>query len=537
VDQALASLGAHLGVDRCFAVRFTHDLRTVRRVHTWHAPDVPDPRGADGARRIERLAWLGGQMRAGQTVLLAQPDDLPAEAVGEQEVLEQLGLGALACAPLVCAGKVLGFVGAETLGWQRPWSDEDRALLRLVSEILAAALHRLRSESEQGRLEAQIRHTQKLESLGVLAGGIAHDFNNLLVGILGHAGLALGQLPAASEALASVQQIQVAAQRAAQLTNQLLAYSGKGRFVTARFSLNEVVLEMQQLLATAISNKSELVTQLDPELPEIEADPGQIRQVVMNLITNASDAIGRADGRITVRTGVVAATVDDLRESYLDEQLPPGRYVFVEVADTGVGMDEAIRSRIFDPFFTTKFTGRGLGLAVVLGIVRSHRGAIRVDSQVGRGTTFQVLLPAAATAAGAAPAAEPEAFESGSGLVLVVDDEESVRQVAGAILEQAGFQVLSAADGASALELLQRQPVRAMLLDLTMPHMRGDEVYARAITLRPELKVVLTSGYTEQEALGRLRAKGELGFIQKPYLPRELISIMARACREAGDPA
>jgi PAS domain S-box-containing protein len=297
-------------------------------------------------------------------------------------------------------------------------------------ELVEDTTEAVRAQAERARLEERVRQAQKMESLGLLAGGIAHDFNNLLMGILGNADLALAKLAPEAPARPFVQRIDTAAQRAADLTNQMLAYSGKGRFVVEPINLSRLVEEMGHLLATVTSKRATVSYRLARDLPPVEADATQIRQVVMNLITNASDALGDEPGVITVSTGALDADGAYLASSFLDEQLPGGEYVWVEVSDTGAGMDAATRARIFEPFFSTKQTGRGLGLAAVLGIVRGHRGGIRVYSEPGEGTTVKVLLPAArglvtaaAGACAAAPAPPPVPGGEGQAAVLVVDDE------------------------------------------------------------------------------------------------------------------
>uniref|UniRef100_UPI002ADE7C8B PAS domain S-box protein n=1 Tax=Tepidiforma sp. TaxID=2682230 RepID=UPI002ADE7C8B len=269
----------------------------------------------------------------------------------------------------------------------------------------------VRAEEERRRLDQQMQQTQKLESLGVLAGGIAHDFNNLLVAILGNAGLALMELPPESPARQTVQAIETAAQRAAELTRQMLAYSGRGKFVVEPLNLSRLVEEMAHLLEVSVSKRAVLKYRFAPDLPLIEGDATQVRQVIMNLITNASDAIGDRSGVISISTGLMHADRAYLRTAYMDDDLPEGDYVYLEVADTGVGMDEATAARIFDPFFTTKFTGRGLGLAAVLGIVRSHRGAIKLYTEPGRGTTFKILFPVAGPPQAPEPVASPATDE------------------------------------------------------------------------------------------------------------------------------
>ena len=384
------------------------------------------------------------------------------------------------------------------------------------------------AEAERLRIEQQIQQTQKLESLGILAGGIAHDFNNLLVAILGNAGLALMELPPESPARQTVQAIETAAQRAADLTRQMLAYSGKGKFVIEPLNLSRIVEEMAHLLEVSVSKRAVLKYHFAPDVPAIEGDATQVRQVIMNLITNASDAIGARSGVISISTGMQYADRAYLAESYLDSDLPEGDYVYIEVADSGEGMDDETRARIFDPFFTTKFTGRGLGLAAVLGIVRGHHAAIKVYSEPGRGTTFKVLFPAASS--GSVPAPVPGASEPAPsdgrqrGTMLVVDDDETVRTVTRRILERAGFDVLLAADGIAALDIYRANPgIVLVLLDMTMPRMDGEECFRELRHLDPLVRVVLTSGYNEQDATTRFVGKGLAGFIQKPYRPADLI--------------
>jgi PAS domain S-box-containing protein len=290
---------------------------------------------------------------------------------------------------------------------------------------------RKRMEEERRKIDAQMREVQRLESLGVLAGGIAHDFNNLLTAVLGNADLALGTLSRASPARPRVEEIAKASQRAADLCRQMLAYSGKGRFVLGHHDLSEIVWEMGQMLDVSISKNALVRYCLAEGLPAVEADATQIRQIIMNLITNASEALGETRGVITVVTGVMECDEAYLSETFLDDTLPAGRYVTLEVSDTGCGMDEETRRKLFDPFFTTKLTGRGLGLAAVLGIVRGHKGAVKVYSEVGKGTNFKILLPAVEWAAceRVKPAVESTALKSG-GTVLLVDDDPLVRGVA-----------------------------------------------------------------------------------------------------------
>jgi len=388
---------------------------------------------------------------------------------------------------------------------------------------------RKRAEEERQQLEAQIQQAQKLESLGVLAGGIAHDFNNLLMGILGYASIALKALPPASPVRDNIGQIEKAALRAADLTSQMLAYSGKGKFVAKAIDLTELVEEITRLLEVSISKKVVLKYDLERGLPAIVADPAQIRQVVMNLITNASEAIGDKSGVIRVSTGAMECDKAYLSGTYLNEELPEGFYAYVEVTDTGCGMHKETVEKIFDPFFTTKFAGRGLGLAAVLGIVRGHNGALEVDSEPGKGTTFKVLFPCTERPAVAIESGEPTIEEQlGGGTVLVVDDEEMVCSLAKEMLEQAGVTVLTAADGQEALEVFREyaDEIAAVLLDMIMPRMDGEETFREIRRIKPDVRVILSSGYNEEEATERFAGKGLAGFIQKPYRAAALIAKM-----------
>jgi PAS domain S-box-containing protein len=397
---------------------------------------------------------------------------------------------------------------------------------RDISARKQAEIERLRLEEARRSLEAQVQHAQKLESLGVLAGGIAHDFNNLLGGILGNAELAFARLDSASPVRSLVQEITRAADRCAELSNQMLAYSGKGKFVLERIDLGQMMREMVDLLHLSISKKALLHFELSKNLPAVEVDPTQVRQVVMNLITNASDALGEDSGHIFLRTGVQNYE-PEADQHFPGPSLEAGTQVFLEVEDTGCGMDEMTRSRLFDPFFTTKLTGRGLGMAAVLGIVRAHHGTIQVESFPGEGTTFRVLFNASTSLPTVHPKRPVERAKPwrGTGTVLVVDDEEVVRVLARSILEEAGFEVLECADGRAALDLFKchQQDIVVVLLDMTMPKLDGSETFRELRQVCPEVRVILSSGYSKQVALRRFTEHGIAGFLQKPYRPNNLL--------------
>ena len=383
--------------------------------------------------------------------------------------------------------------------------------------------------TERRLLEDHLRSAQKLESIGLLAGGIAHDFNNLLTGILGNASLAQELLPARHETIPLLANVVNASERAADLTQQLLAYSGKGRFVVEPLDLSSLVDEITHLLQATIPKLVNLKLELAPDLPAVEADSSQVQQVIMNLVINAAEAIGNRPGTVTVRTSLRRV------EERSGSGLQPGVYVCLEVADDGCGMDGETQARIFDPFFTTKFTGRGLGLAAVSGIVRSHRGAIQVKSAPGQGSTFEVLFAAMSQPAPAGRQSPQYEDLTGGGLVLVVDDEAAVRLTATAALRRYGYSVESANDGAAGVEAFRRRPAEfaAVLLDLTMPVLGGEQALAQIKQIRPQVPVIASSGYSEEEASQRFPAGQIAAFLQKPYSAAVLARTMKAAIPSA----
>jgi two-component system cell cycle sensor histidine kinase/response regulator CckA len=415
---------------------------------------------------------------------------------------------------------------------------ERTADLRAAQQLSDDLFHREQAARRAAEAsEAQSRHVQKLESIGVLAGGIAHDFNNLLHVVLGNADIALSRLSAHSPAREPLEEVVRATIRAADLTRQMLAYSGKGAFVVRHLDLSSEVREMATLLRTAISKQATLVSELVLNLPAVNADPTQIRQIVMNLITNASDALRDASGTITLRTGVIRREeLDDPKfGGPLEPDEPRGDgdelLVYLEVSDTGAGMTPDTLQRIFDPFFSTKFAGRGLGLAAVMGIVQSHQGLIRIRTEPGQGTSFRVLFPAAA-----GPARKPEespparSYWQGAGTVLVVDDEEGVREIVEQMLQELGFDTISAVDGREALEVMQRigDRVSAVLLDLSMPRMGGQETFRHLRAHHPHLPIIMMSGYSEQAVAPQVHGSGRAMtvFLQKPFVAEDLIGVL-----------
>ena len=383
------------------------------------------------------------------------------------------------------------------------------------------------------RLEEQLKQSAKLESLGVLAGGVAHDFNNLLVGIMGNASLAEEMLPDSHPVRPLLRDALHASERAAELTRQLLAYSGKGRFVVEPVSLAEMVRENKALLKTSIAANVDLKLFLEDDVAPVEADAAQIQQIVMNLLINAAEAIGSRPGEVLVSVRELDLDEREARARFGTFDLRSGRYVSLSVKDNGAGMTADVKEKIFDPFFTTKFTGRGLGLAAVQGIVRGHRGAISVESAPGIGTTFEVILPAAPGEVAKRKALSDGGLARGSGTILIIDDEETVRRTASLALRSRGYEIRTARNGKEGVEIFHNEAERiaAVILDLTMPVMTGEQTLPVLKDKRPDIPVILSSGFSEAEVAVRFEGKGVDAFIQKPYTGAGLAKVVQDAIR------
>ena len=394
----------------------------------------------------------------------------------------------------------------------------------------------VRDVSERKKFERELQETQKLESLGLLAGGIAHDFNNLLTGILGNASLALSETSPDERVRVWLRRIVEASESAALLTRQMLAYAGKGHFVTVTIDVGDLVREVSGLVRTSIPKIVELKLDLAPNLPPIEADPAQIQQVLMNLVINGAEAIEEnAAGTVTVRTSLRDVSAREAAELFKSEPAQPGTYVQLEVRDTGAGMDDATKARIFDPFFTTKFMGRGLGLAAVQGIVRRHHGAILVDSAPGQGTTFRILIPASGRTAAAAEGREASVSSiPGGAVALIIEDEKTVSSLAVEVLARKGMKVLTAENGRTGVEMFRMHNglISVVILDLQMPVMGGEEALPLLHEVNPGVPIILSSGFDVKEAGRRFSTLKPAGFLQKPYTAQRLIAAVAAVLKK-----
>ena len=391
--------------------------------------------------------------------------------------------------------------------------------IRDITELVLA-------EHERKRLLERMRQTHKIESLAALAGGIAHDFNNLLMGIMGNAHLALAELPQDSPVRHHLDEIETVSQRAALLANQMLAYAGHGQLATQRLDLSETLQDMAPLLSACLPRRIRLRYDLREGLPPLLGDDRQLRQLVIALVHNAREALGDRTGEITLRTGSIEADSVYLANTYVDDALEPGEYLFLEIADNGPGILPDILPKVFDPFFSTKPSGRGLGLAAVLGIVRAHKGAIRLDSRLGMGSRFTVLLPTVPgedISAAPPPESSPEELEA-TGMILLVDDEEPVLKVGEALLKRIGFGVLKARDGIEALDVFERysDAIVCVVLDLSMPRMGGEETIDKLRERAPELPILVASGYSAQDVTERFSGQKHTLFLHKPYTSEQL---------------
>jgi PAS domain S-box-containing protein len=431
-------------------------------------------------------------------------------------------------------GRAVRMLGAHEDVTQLMKLEREARSLADTLEARVAARNRQLEEAfkEKVRLQDRLLAAQRYEGLAILAGGVAHDFNNLLAGILGYASLATGKLPRGHPAREYIDKIHLAGERAAELTAQMLAYSGSGHLKITQIQVDSVVEEMVELVESLISKKAVLDLRLAAPHATVEGDATQIRQVLMNLLTNASEALEERPGVITIATHVVERSREDLRKVSEFAGLASGNYVLCEVSDTGVGIDDETRRKIFDPFFSTKFSGRGLGLAAVLGIIHGHHGAIRVDSSLGRGSRFQIMFPLCARE----PLDTIEPVTAHHAAQGPIDDEEMVRDFAAMALRESGFSAIVSEDGLHGVENFRKHAdeISCVLLDLTMPRLSGGEVLEQLHSIRPAVPVILTSGYDKSSAVAGLPNQ-PAGFLQKPFTSSELVqyvrAVLARAAQ------
>jgi two-component system, cell cycle sensor histidine kinase and response regulator CckA len=520
IDASLATIGEFARADRSYLFLANASSRTLSIAHEWCAAGI-EPQG----ERLQNISmasrqWAMDVLLRGEALHIPQVAALPPEANATRAICEQQGIRSLLQVPLYTGETLIGILGFDAVREERRWHDSDLTLLTMVGELLVHAIDRQRVGEERLQLERSLLEAQRRESLGVLAGGIAHDFNNMLAIILGNAELALAELPQESHAHALLTPLTATARHAADLTRQLLAYAGRGRFVVEPLDLNALIASARPLLKATIPHSIVLKLELVAGLPPIAADAAQIHQIIMNLVINAVEAITASGSGGTI--GITTCCEADARGE---------PRVVLQVRDSGCGMDSATLARIFEPFFTTKFTGRGLGLAAVQGIARGHKAELSVESASGAGSVFRVSFPALRDAAPSSVDQPGSAAWSGSGTVLVVDDEPEVRAVARRMLHKLGLAVLVAEDGQQALEVFRQAkvPIRCVLLDLTMPQLGGEQTFRALRQIDPTVRVVVMSGYAEDEIAGRFAGQQLSGFLHKPFGVADLQSVIRRA--------
>ncbi|WP_300670369.1 response regulator [Desulfoluna sp.] len=400
------------------------------------------------------------------------------------------------------------------------------------------------TEEERIKFELKMQHAQKLESLGIIAGGIAHDFNNILMAVLGHADIALEEAESHPAAKKSILNIITAGKRATELAKQLLVYSGKGELETSAVNVNDLVTDMMHLIKVSVSKKVQIDFHPGHPIPVVEGNKSQLQQVILNLLTNASQAIGDASGRITIQAGNVFYTQNDLAACSMpvrlgvDPPLPEATYTFIDIEDTGCGMDQTTQAKLFDPFYTTKKTGTGLGMAAVLGIVRQQRGTMTIDSTPGEGTRIRVLFPASQTTSHEQETPEKpptkEPIKPHGGLILIADDEEPIRKISQRMLEKLGFSVITADDGAKAVSQYEahQKDICCVILDMTMPGLSGSEALERIQQLNPSVKAIIASGYHSAPTEPKSATGTRCAYLQKPYRMAELQHVLQEILNE-----
>jgi two-component system cell cycle sensor histidine kinase/response regulator CckA len=529
MKAALSRIGEFLKVSSTFVFEYSEDGKFASMKHIWSE----DPRLSRTRRFFQKLStdkfpWWQLQANNQNYIYVRSPEELPAEALNEREIMRSYGTRGILAVPMREGSRLLGFFGLHTTDTTRAWVKEDLTFLQMCSDILLSALTRKRSEEEKERLQLQLAHSQKMEAIGKLSGGIAHDFNNMLLPIIGYSDMLLDTLDPEDPRSRDIIEIRKAAERAAGLTRQLLAFSKKQVISKSVFDLNDAIRNIESMLKPTIGEDIALSTHLAPAGLSVKADIGQIEQVIMNLVINARDAM-KSGGSVSVRTGLIDASDEAL--SLISETQPRGHYVFVEVTDTGCGMDEELVARVFEPFYTTKgLDGTGLGLSVVYGILEQHKGGISVQSVPGQGTTFRVFLPAstqvAPVLASKTGGVERVKFRGKGQRILLVEDELGVAKFVSEALRQNGYVVTIASSLREARGLFaEHQGEFEMIFsDAVLPDGNGIELLEALLSAHPEIKGILSSGYTDKHNVNEMLRHRAIEFLQKPYSLPILVS-------------
>ncbi|MEM9481748.1 MAG: response regulator [Verrucomicrobiota bacterium] len=543
LDGALSHLVDFFNADSAFAFEYTEDGKSLslRSLLCKEESAQRLMRQTFKELHATKYPWVKYQLSASEILYIDAPENLPPEALNERELLMKHGLKTILAIPIREGGRVTGCLGLHVLESSRPWVKEDITCLRMCADVLLSAMNRMRSEAEKENLQEQLAQSQKMEAVGKLSGGIAHDFNNMLLPIIGYTDMLLTTMEENDPRTLDLEEIRKAAERAASLTRQLLAFSKKQVIAKTVFNLNEAITSMENMLVRLIGEDVNFQIQLDDSLRTVRADRGQIEQVLLNLIVNARDAMPGGGG-ITVRTGNIEA--DSGRLSLISEENPRGNYVYIEVTDTGCGMNEELIQNIFDPFYTTKgLDGTGLGLSVVYGILEQHNGGVIVDSVIGEGSVFTVFLPATAESvvegpdqqtsmALTAPTRTTSArdLRKGEGeRILLVEDEAGVSKFVSEALRKNGYNVLTAMNLRDARNLFEAEngAFDMVFSDAVLPDGNGLQLLDEVLNSHPHIRTLLSSGYTDKHAVLEILKQRPVSFLQKPYSLPKLISTVS----------
>jgi signal transduction histidine kinase/ActR/RegA family two-component response regulator len=517
INYALEMIGETTGVDRSYIFLFSGGLETMSNTHEWCAEGVDSQIDRLQNLPSEGFPWWMSRLKKHEKIHIPSVKYLPPEADIEKEILAEQHIQSLIVVPMIYIDRLIGFVGFDSVRSEKRWSNEDIGMLRVVSNLFAMALERKRGEEEKHNLEERLRHSQKMEAIGLLAGGIAHDFNNILGAVIGYTELAVMDIPADSHTRYNLVQVLSAAERAKDTIKQILTFSRKSKEEKTLIYLSDVVKEALNLLRSTLPATIEIRPELDSTLIPLIANPTQINQVIFNLCTNAAYAMREKGGILTVALKEIKNDADSPRL----KRMAPGRYQVLSVGDTGPGMPPEIRDRIFEPYFTTKGKGEGtgMGLAIVHGIVKNHGGDIELVSEPGTGTTFHVYLPVTGEKPAAVPDKEQnQSVQGGTERILFVDDEYLLVDVGEKMLTKLGYRVVTKTDGIEALEMFRADPDRfdLVITDQAMPHMTGIRLTGELKALRPDIPVILCTGFSEEIDEENYKARGISGFIMKP---------------------
>jgi len=520
INRVLETIGVFSGVDRSYVFLFYDNGTKMDNTHEWCAegiePQIDNLKGLSS----DVMPWWMDKLNQFKNIHIPCVSALPPEANAEKEILQSQDIQSLVAVPMVYGGSLLGFLGFDSVRVEKTWSEESITLLQLIAEIFANASEHKRAEEERKKLEARFQQAQKMESIGTLAGGIAHDFNNVLMGIQGHASLMLLDTDPDHPHFEHLKGTENMVRTGANLTKQLLGFARGGKYDVKPTDLNELIKKGSEMFART---KKEITihNKYQKDIWPVEVDRGQIDQVLLNLYINAWHAMP-GGGNLCIETSNVVLDHNHINPF----GVRPGNYVKISVTDTGIGMDEATQQRIFDPFFTTKEMGRGtgLGLASAHGIIKNHGGIINIDSEKGKGTTFDIHLPASKKEVTKKEKKLEDNILKGTETVLLVDDEDMILNVGKDMLRGMGYNVLLARSGKEAVEVYRKHKdkVDLVIVDMIMPEMSGGEAYNRMKENNPKIKALLASGYSIDGQAAKIMEFGCDGFIQKPFNMKKL---------------